>query len=30
VHGDSIAFTFLAALFAVGAVITALLYPRRP
>jgi MFS family permease len=29
VHGDTIAFTFLAALFAAGAVITALLYPRR-
>jgi EmrB/QacA subfamily drug resistance transporter len=29
VHGDSIAFTFLAALFAAGAVVTALLYPRR-
>jgi EmrB/QacA subfamily drug resistance transporter len=30
VHGDIIAFAFLAALFAVGAVVTALLYPRRP
>jgi hypothetical protein len=29
VHGDIIAFTFLAALFAAGAVVTALLYPRR-
>jgi len=29
VHGDVIAFTFLAALFAAGAVVTALLYPRR-
>jgi hypothetical protein len=29
VHGDIIAFTFLAVLFAVGAVVTALLYPRR-
>lgn len=29
VHGDVIAFTFLAALFAIGAVATALLYPRR-
>jgi EmrB/QacA subfamily drug resistance transporter len=29
VHGDVIAFTFLVALFAVGAVVTALLYPRR-
>ena len=28
VHGDVIAFTFLAALFVVGAVTTALLYPR--
>jgi hypothetical protein len=28
VHGDIIAFTFLAALFTVGAVATALLYPR--
>jgi hypothetical protein len=28
VHGDIIAFTFLAALFAVGGVVTALLYPR--
>ena len=30
VHGDSIAFTFLTALFAAGAIVTALLYPRRP
>jgi EmrB/QacA subfamily drug resistance transporter len=29
VHGDVIAFTFLATLFAIGAVATALLYPRR-
>jgi hypothetical protein len=29
VHGDVVAFTFLAVLFAVGAVVTALLYPRR-
>jgi EmrB/QacA subfamily drug resistance transporter len=29
VHGDIIAFTFLVVLFAAGAVITALLYPRR-
>jgi EmrB/QacA subfamily drug resistance transporter len=29
VHGDVIAFTFLAALFAAGAAVTALLYPRR-
>jgi EmrB/QacA subfamily drug resistance transporter len=29
VHGDVIAFTFLVVLFAAGAVITALLYPRR-
>ena len=29
VHGDVIAFTFLAALYTVGAVATALLYPRR-
>jgi EmrB/QacA subfamily drug resistance transporter len=29
VHGDVIAFTFLVVLFAVGAVVTALLYPRR-
>jgi hypothetical protein len=29
VHGDVIAFTFLAVLFAAGAVVTALLYPRR-
>ena len=29
VHGDTIAFTFLVVLFAAGAVITALLYPRR-
>jgi hypothetical protein len=29
VHGDTIAFTFLAALFAAGAVVTALRYPRR-
>jgi EmrB/QacA subfamily drug resistance transporter len=29
VHGDVVAFTFLAVLFAVGAVATALLYPRR-
>jgi hypothetical protein len=28
VHGDIIAFTFLAALFAAGGVVTALLYPR--
>ena len=30
VHGDVVAFTFLAALFAAGAVVTALLFPRRP
>ena len=30
VHGDVIAFTFLAILFAAGAVVTALLFPRRP
>jgi EmrB/QacA subfamily drug resistance transporter len=30
VHGDVIAFTFLTVLFAAGAVVTALLYPRRP
>jgi EmrB/QacA subfamily drug resistance transporter len=29
VHGDVIAFTFLIVLFAVGAVVTALLFPRR-
>jgi hypothetical protein len=29
VHGDVIAFTFLAILFTVGAAVTALLYPRR-
>jgi hypothetical protein len=29
VHGDTLAFTFLAALFAAGTVVTALLYPRR-
>jgi hypothetical protein len=29
VHGDIVAFTFLAVLFAVGAVLTALLFPRR-
>src|ERR1700678_2811887 len=29
VHGDVVAFTFLVALFAAGAVITALLYPRQ-
>ena len=29
VHGDVIAFTFLIVLFAAGAVVTALLYPRR-
>jgi hypothetical protein len=29
VHGDVIAFTFLAILFAAGAVTTALLFPRR-
>jgi EmrB/QacA subfamily drug resistance transporter len=29
VHGDVVAFTFLTVLFAVGAVATALLYPRR-
>jgi len=29
VHGDVTAFTFLIVLFAVGAVVTALLYPRR-
>jgi CBS domain containing-hemolysin-like protein len=29
VHGDVIAFTFLIAVFAAGAVVTALLYPRR-
>jgi EmrB/QacA subfamily drug resistance transporter len=29
VHGDVVAFTFLIALFAAGAVVTALLYPRR-
>ena len=29
VHGDVIAFTFLAALFAIGTVATALVYPRR-
>jgi hypothetical protein len=29
VHGDVVAFTFLAALFAAGAVVTALLFPRR-
>ena len=29
VHGDVTAFTFLAVLFAVGAVVTALLFPRR-
>ena len=30
VHGDIIAFVFLAALFAAGAVVTALLFPWRP
>ena len=30
VHGDVIAFVFLAALFAAGAVVTALLFPGRP
>jgi hypothetical protein len=30
VHGDVTAFTFLAILLAVGAVVTALLFPRRP
>jgi EmrB/QacA subfamily drug resistance transporter len=30
VHGDVIAFTFLAVLFAAGAVVTGLLYPSRP
>ena len=30
VHGDITAFTFLTALFAAGAVVTALLYPRQP
>jgi hypothetical protein len=29
VHGDVIVFTFLIVLFAVGAIATALLYPRR-
>jgi hypothetical protein len=29
VHGDVIAFTFLASLLAAGAVVTALLFPRR-
>ncbi len=29
VHGDVIAFTFLAILLAAGAVVTALLFPRR-
>ena len=29
VHGDIVAFTFLAILFAAGAIVTALLYPRR-
>ncbi|HEY0937598.1 MAG TPA: hypothetical protein VGD91_28145 [Trebonia sp.] len=29
VHGDVVAFTFLIALFALGAVTTAALYPRR-
>ena len=29
VHGDTVAFTVLVALFAAGAVATALLYPRR-
>jgi hypothetical protein len=28
-HGDVTAFTFLIVLFAAGAVVTALLYPRR-
>jgi len=30
VHGDVTAFTFLAILIAAGAVVTALLFPRRP
>jgi hypothetical protein len=30
VHGDVIAFTFLAVLFAADAVVTGLLYPSRP
>jgi MFS family permease len=30
VHGEIVAFTFLTVLFAVGAVLTAVLYPRRP
>ena len=30
VHGDVIAFSFLAILLAAGAVVTALLFPRRP
>jgi hypothetical protein len=30
VHGDVTAFVFLIVLFAAGAVVTALLYPRRP
>jgi hypothetical protein len=30
VHGDAAAFVFLIVLFAAGAVVTALLYPRRP
>jgi hypothetical protein len=29
VHGDIVAFTFLAVPFAAGAIVTALLYPRR-
>ena len=29
VHGDVVAFTFLVVLFAAGAVVTALLYPRQ-
>jgi hypothetical protein len=29
VHGDVTAFTFLIVLFTAGAVVTALLYPRR-
>jgi hypothetical protein len=29
VHGDIVAFVFLAVLFAAGALVTALLFPRR-
>jgi hypothetical protein len=29
VHGDTVAFAFLAVLFAAGAIVTGLLYPRR-